>query len=96
MYPVTFQWAKLSLEEQGERRAVNASLLQINMSALQVSQNRSQGFISSLLLNPQKAHGESRLCQELVGIQLSPEPNRERTGKNFLHITWDHHLNCTR
>lgn len=57
--------------------------------------NRSQGFISSLLLSPQKAHGEIRLCRELVGIELSPEHNREKTDKNFLHVTWDHHLNCT-
>ena len=36
MYPVTFQQAKLSLKEQAERKAVNASFLPVNTSALQI------------------------------------------------------------
>lgn len=36
VFPVTFQWAKLLLKEQSERRAVNASFLPVNTSALEI------------------------------------------------------------
>lgn len=34
--PVTFQWAKLLLKEQAERRAVNGSFLPVNTPALEI------------------------------------------------------------
>lgn len=52
-------------------------------------QKWTQGFISSLLLSTQKTHEGSRLCQELMGIELSPEHNRDWTGKNLLHVMWN-------
>lgn len=36
VFPDTFQWAKLLLKEQPERRAVNASFLLVNTSAIEI------------------------------------------------------------